>query len=389
MDLGLTASEQKFRDELRAWLKANLPPKMVKTLDNAAAHYEYLTAWQRKLYEGGWAGISWPKQYGGRGASLIEQAIFQEEMALADAPERMGTIGQGLVGPTIIAVGSEEQKGRYLSKILSGEEVWCQGFSEPNAGSDVAALETKAVLEGDHFVVNGQKIWTSYAHIAQQCLLIVRTDAAAPKHKGITSLLVDMKTPGISVKPLKMMSGDSGFNEMFFTNVRVPVKDVIGKVNEGWSVTITALANERANLGTGLYVVFKRNLDAMVEQARKLKRGGRAVIDDPAVRQRLAQAFVDLEVFRLNTTRALSMMSKTGAPGPEGSIQKLYWSELNQRMSQIAMEVLGPYAQLADYDGGRWAYLYLRSRGNTIEAGTSEIQRNIIAQRVLGFGRSY
>jgi len=389
MDLGLTDGELKFRDELRAWLKANLPPKMVKTVDNSAAHYEYLTAWQRKLYEGGWAGISWPKEYGGRGASLIEQAIYQEEMALADAPERMGTIGQGLVGPTIIAVGSEEQKKRYLSKILSGEEIWCQGFSEPNSGSDVASLETKAVLDGDHFVVNGQKIWTSYAHIAQQCLLIVRTDPAAPKHKGITSLLVDMKTPGIAVKPLKMMSGDSGFNEMFFTNVRVPVTDVIGKVNEGWSVAITALANERANLGTGLYVVFKRNLDAMVEKARELKRGGRAVLDDPAMRQRLAQAYVDLEVFRLNTTRSLSMMNKTGAPGPEGSIQKLYWSELNQRMSQIAMEVLGPYSQLADYDGGRWTYAYLRSRGNTIEAGTSEIQRNIIAQRVLGLPRSY
>jgi alkylation response protein AidB-like acyl-CoA dehydrogenase len=389
MDLGLTESELKFRDELRAWLKTSLPPKMAKTADNAAAYYEYLTDWQRKLYEGGWAGISWPKQYGGRGASLIEQAIFQEEMALADAPERMGTIGQGLVGPTIIAVGSEEQKKRYLPKILSGEEIWCQGFSEPNAGSDVASLETKAVLDGDHFVVNGQKIWTSYAHIAQQCLLIVRTDPAAPKHKGITSLLVDMKTPGISVKPLKMMSGDSGFNELFFTGVRVPVKDVIGKVNEGWSVAITALANERANLGTGLYVVFKRNLDAIVEQARKLKRGGRAVLDNAAVRQRLAQAYVDLEVFRLNTTRSLSMMNKTGAPGPEGSIQKLYWSELNQRMCQIAMEVLGPHAQLADYDDGRWTYAYLRSRGNTIEAGTSEIQRNIIAQRVLGLPRSY
>ncbi len=389
MDLGLTESELKFRDELRAWLKANLPPKMVKTADNAAEYYKYLANWQMKLYEGGWAGVSWPKEYGGRGASFIEQAIFQEEMALADAPERMGTIGQGLVGPTIIAAGTEEQKRKYLPRILSGEDIWCQGFSEPNAGSDVASLETKAALDGDHFVINGQKIWTSYAHIAQQCLLIVRTDPAAPKHKGITALLVDMQTPGITVSPLQMMSGDSGFNEMFFTNVRVPVSAVIGNVNEGWNVAITALANERANLGTGLYVVFKRNLDAIIDQAHKLKRGGRAVIADPVIRQRLAQAYVDLEVFRLNTTRSLSMLNKTGAPGPEGSIQKLYWSELNQRMAQIAMEVLGPYAQLTDYDGGRWVYNYLRSRGNTIEAGTSEIQRNIIAQRVLGLPRSY
>jgi alkylation response protein AidB-like acyl-CoA dehydrogenase len=389
MDLSLTASEQKFRDELRTWLAANLPPKMVKTADNATAYYDYLKGWQRKLYEGGWAGINWPKEYGGRGATPIEQAIFQEEMAKADAPERMGTIGQGLVGPTIIAVGSEAQKKRYLSKILSGDEVWCQGFSEPNAGSDVASLETKGVIDGDHVVVNGQKIWTSYAHIADHCLLIVRTDPAAPKHKGITSLLVDMKLPGIAVKPLKMMSGDSGFNEMFFTNVRVPMTSLIGKVNEGWSVAITALANERANLGTGLYVVFKRNLEAMLAQARKLKRNGRPVIEDPIVRERLAQVYVDLEVFRLNTTRSLSILNKTGAPGPEGSIQKIYWSELNQRMAQVAMEVLGPYGQLSDYDSGRWAYAYLRSRGNTIEAGTSEIQRNIVAQRVLGLPRSY
>jgi alkylation response protein AidB-like acyl-CoA dehydrogenase len=389
MDLGLTASETTFRDELRAWLKANLPTKMVKTADNATAYYQYLKDWQQKLYDGGWAGVSWPKEYGGRGASFIEQAIFQEEMALADAPERMGTIGQGLVGPTIIAAGTEQQKKRYLPKILSGKEIWCQGFSEPNAGSDVAGLETKAVLDGDHFVINGQKIWTSYAHIAEQCLLIVRTDPAAQKHKGITALLVDMTLPGISVRPLKMMSGDSGFNEMFFTNLRVPVCAVIGKVNDGWNVAITALANERANLGTGLYVVFKRNLDAVVAQAKKIKRGGRPVIQDPVIRQRLAQAYVDLEVFRLNTTRSLSMLNKTGAPGPEGSIQKLYWSELNQRMAQIAMEVLGPYAQLSDYDDGRWIYNYLRSRGNTIEAGTSEVQRNIIAQRVLGLPRSY
>jgi len=389
MDLGLTDSETAFRDELRAWLKANLPKKMAKSADNISAYYDYLRDWQQKLYDGGWAGVSWPKEFGGRGASFIEQAIFQEEMALADAPERMGTIGQGLVGPTIISVGTDEQKARYLPKILSGEEIWCQGFSEPNAGSDVASLETKATIEGDEFVVNGQKIWTSYAHIAQQCLLIVRTDPAAPKHKGITALLVDMKTPGISVRPLKMMSGDSMFNEVFFTNVRVPMKHLIGKVNEGWGVAITALANERANLGTGLYVVFKRNLDSLVARAREIKRSGRPVIEDPVLRQRLAQAYVDLEVFRLNTTRSLSMLNKTGAPGPEGSIQKLYWSELNQRMAQIAMEVLGPYAQLNDYDGGKWVYNYLRSRGNTIEAGTSEIQRNIIAQRVLGLPRSY
>jgi alkylation response protein AidB-like acyl-CoA dehydrogenase len=388
MDLGLNPGELKFRDELRAWLKVNLPPKSGETA-RTSAYYQYLKAWQRKLFDGGYAGIAWPKEYGGRAATFIEQAIFQEELALADAPEIYGTIGLSLVGPTIIAVGTEEQKKRYLPKMLSGDEVWCQGFSEPNAGSDLASLETKAALDGDHFVVNGQKIWTSYAHMANFCMLAVRTDTAAPKHKGITCLLVDMKSPGISVRPLKMMSGDSGFNEMFFSNVRVPAASMLGKVNDGWNVCITALSNERANLGIGLYVMFKRNLDALLEQARKLRRHGKPVIECPVMRQKLAQSFVELEVFRLNTTRALSNLAKRGVPGPEGSIQKLYWSELNQRNAQIAMEVLGPHAQMTDFDAGRWVYNYLRCRGNTIEAGTSEVQRNIIAQRVLGLPRSY
>ncbi|MBI3838006.1 MAG: acyl-CoA dehydrogenase [Planctomycetia bacterium] len=392
MDLGLTKSELEFRDELRAWLKANLPKKSsqaVKTAESAAAYHQYLKDWQRKLYEGGYAGVAWPKEYGGRGATFIEQAIFQEELALADAPERMGTIGQGLVGPTIITVGTDEQKKRYLRGILSGDEVWCQGFSEPNAGSDLASLETKGIRDGDDFVVNGQKIWTSYAHIADLCLLVVRTDTNAPKHKGLTCLLVDMKSPGITVRPLKMMSGDSGFNEMFFSNVRVPANRVLGQVNDGWNVAITALSNERANLGSGLYVVFKRNLEAVLDHARKLRRHGKPVVEDPVLRQKLAQCYVDLEVFRLNTTRALSNLTKTGIPGPEGSIQKLYWSELNQRNAEIAMEVLGSHALLSNFDSGRWVYNYLRSRGNTIEAGTSEVQRNIIAQRVLGLPRSY
>jgi alkylation response protein AidB-like acyl-CoA dehydrogenase len=392
MDLGLTPSELTFRDELRAWLKVNLPKKSshaVRTSESTTAYYQFLKDWQRKLFDGGYTGIAWPKEFGGRGATFIEQAIFQEELAVADAPELFGTIGLSLVGPTIIAVGTDEQKKRYLPKMLSGDEIWCQGFSEPNAGSDLASLETKGVLDGNHFVVNGQKIWTSYAHMADCCMLVVRTDPAAPKHKGITCLLVDMKNPGISVRPLKMMSGDSAFNEMFFSNLRVPTSCVLGKVNDGWNVALTALSNERANLGLGVYVAFKRNLDALVEQARKLRRNGQTVIEDPVLRQKLAQAFVELEVFRLNTTRALSNLSKRGTPGPEGSIQKLYWSELNQRNAQIAMEVLGPYAQLTDFDGGRWVYNYLRSRGNTIEAGTSEVQRNIIAQRVLGLPRSY
>jgi alkylation response protein AidB-like acyl-CoA dehydrogenase len=380
VDLNLTPDEQQFRDEFRAWLNEHLKP---------ASTVDELKAWQRTLFEGGWAGISWPKEYGGRGATLIQQAIFHEEMALADAPHLIGTIGLSLVGPTIIAMGTAEQKARYLSKILSGEEIWCQGFSEPNAGSDLAALGTKAVRDGDDFIINGQKIWTSFAQIGDWCLLLVRTDFEAPKHKGITCLLVDMHAEGVSVRPLRMMSGDAGFNEVFFSNVRVPATQVLGKVNEGWTTAITALMNERANLGTGVQVIFRRNLNALIARSHTIDRNGRPASEDPIVRQKLAQAYLELEILRLNTNRALTSLSKSGVPGPEGSTQKLYWSEMNQRTQQTAQEILGPYGQLADFDGGVWAYSYLRARGNTIEAGTSEIQRNIIAERVLGLGKSY
>ncbi|HEV7920387.1 MAG TPA: acyl-CoA dehydrogenase [Thermoanaerobaculia bacterium] len=386
MDLNLTPAEQQFRDDFRAWLAANVPPPFK---GDKAEQVAYLRRWQRTLYEGGWAGISWPKAFGGRGATLIEQAIFQEELALADAPHLLGTIGLSLVGPTIIAMGTDEQKARYLPTILSGEEIWCQGFSEPNAGSDLAALGTKAQRDGDAFLVNGQKIWTSFAQIADWCLLLVRTDSEAPKHKGITCLLADMHAEGVTVRPLRMMSGDSGFNEVFFSNVRIPTAQVLGRVNEGWSTAIAALMNERANLGTGVQVLFRRNLNALIARSHTIERNGRPASEDPIVRQKLAQSWLELEILRLNTNRALTSLSKSGVPGPEGSTQKLYWSEMNQRTQQTAQEILGPWGQLSEFDEGLWQYSYLRSRGNTIEAGTSEIQRNIIAERVLGLPKSY
>ena len=392
MDLTLTAEELSFRDTVRSWLKANVPPAWkvpLKDDQSKRAHLEYLRAWQRTLFDGGWAGISWPKEHGGRGVTIIQQSIFQEELALAGAPQQLGVIGEGLVGPTIISVGTEAQKQQFLKPLLMGQDIWCQGFSEPNAGSDLAALNTRAVLDGDHYIVNGQKIWTSFGHVANWCLLVVRTDPTAPKHKGLTCLLVDMSSPGVSVRPLKMMTGDAEFNEMFFTDVRVPAKNLLGKINEGWGVALTALGNERANLGTGLYMMFKRDCDALIAKAATIKKNGQPITDDPIVRQKLAQAHLDLEVFRLNSLRTLSGMNNTHSPGPEGSILKLYWSEMNQRNSQIALEVLGLAGQSWDFDEGRWAFNYLRSRGNTIEAGTSEIQRNIIAQRVLGLPRSY
>jgi alkylation response protein AidB-like acyl-CoA dehydrogenase len=397
VDLNLTPHELRFRDEVRAWFAENVPRDWVKRRDEEESmhgRFEYLRAWQRKLYDAGWAGISWPKDFGGRGAAVMEQVIFIEEMARAEAPPMANVIALGLIGPTIIAFGTPEQKKRYLAKMLSAEEIWCQGFSEPNAGSDLAALSTTGVLDGDHFVVNGQKCWTSYAWAADWCELVVRTDPAAPKHKGLTALLVDMHSPGVEVRGLKQMSGESEFGEIFFRDVRVPVANLVGKVNEGWGVAMGTLMHERGTFGAALQVNYRRNFNRLVEIAKHIDRNGKPASEDPVIRQKLAQCYAEIEVMRLNQLRAFSRINETGVPGPEGSIQKIFWSELNQRFQQVAMEILGPYGQLAHgspdaFDEGQWAYGYLRSRGNTIEAGTSEIQRNIIGHFVLGLPKSY
>ncbi len=391
MDLNLTADEKAFRDELRAWLKENVPEPWPSTpgTEQTAEYAQYLRDWQHKLFEGGWAGVSWPKEYGGRDATPIQQSILLAELLRANAPEQLGVIGEGLVGPTIMVAGTDEQKARFLPRILSGEDVWCQGFSEPNAGSDVAALGTKAVRDGDDWVVNGQKIWTSFAQFSDWCLLLVRTDPDAPKHKGITSLLVDMKSPGVSVRPLRQMSGDSGFNELFFTDVRVPVANQLGETNNGWRVAITILMNERANLGSSMFVFIDQAVKGLIEHARTLTKAGKPLAEDPVNRQKIAQAIAELEVYRLNVDRALSSLNKNQTPGPEGSMLKIYWSEMYQRITQAAMEVLGDVSQLTTFDNGNFIYRYLRSRGSTIEGGTSEIQRLIIAERVLGLPKSY
>jgi alkylation response protein AidB-like acyl-CoA dehydrogenase len=392
LDLNQTPQEIAFREEVRAWFAANVPKDWVQRRnaeESMEARFAYLRAWQRKMFDAGWAGISWPKEYGGRGASLMEQVIFTEEMARAEAPPLANVLGLGLIGPTIIAYGNETQKKRYLIKILSAEEIWCQGFSEPNAGSDLAALSTEAKLDGDHFVVNGQKCWNSYGWAADWCELVVRTDPNVPKHKGLTVLLVNMRSPGVEVRGLKQMSGESEFSEIFFRDVRVPVENVVGAVNNGWNVAIGTLMHERGTFGAGLQVNYKRNFNRLLELARE-----RGKTKDPLIRQKLAQVYTEIEVMRMNQLRAFSRINETGVPGPEGSIQKIFWSELNQRFQQIAMEVLGPYGQLAHgaedaFDEGQWAYQYLRSRGNTIEAGTSEIQRNIVGHFVLGLPKSY
>src|SRR5262252_1457538 len=398
MDLNLTPDQQRFRDEFRDWLEANIPPEWNKVdgraSESSQERFEFLRAWQKKMYQAGWVGIHWPKEYGGRGASLIEQTIFIEEMARAAAPPLVNVLGLMLLGPTLISYGSEAQKKRFLANILSADEIWCQGYSEPNAGSDLASLRTEAVLDGDHFVVNGQKTWTSFGHHADWCFGVVRTDPDAPKHKGLTYMLIDMHSPGVTVRPLKQMTGESEFNEVFFENVRVPVENVVGQVNGGWDIAIATLMFERGTLGASLQITFKRQIERLIQLARSTTRNGGPASQDPIIRQKLAQIYAEIEIFRPNQMRTVTRMAKTGVPGPEGSIQKIFWSEMNQRMQQVAMEILGPHGQLTRespycIDNGQWAHAYLRARGNTIEAGTSEIQRNIIGHFVLGLPRSY
>ena len=391
MDFSLSPEQQAFRQTVRAWLKANLPREW-KDLGRSdiprVETYEILRQWQRTLYDAGFIGLTWPKAYGGRGLTFMEELILQEEIALAKAPPILNVLGVGMAGPTIIAYGTEEQKKRYPPKILSCDEIWCQGYSEPNAGSDLAALQTRAVKDGEWWVVNGQKVWTSFAQVADWMMLLARTDPNA-RHKGITYFLLDMKLPGITVKPLRQLTGDSEFNEVFFDNVRVHESQVLGGVNNGWKVGITTLMYERLTLGFGLQMRLRIALDGLFELTRKVEKNGRGLTRDPLVRQKLAQLWIDTECLRLTGARAITKLLRGEMPGPEASAGKMGWVETHQKLQEVAMELEGPYAQLAKgsdwaVDGGAWQHSFLRSRANSVEGGTTEIQKNIIAERVLG-----
>jgi alkylation response protein AidB-like acyl-CoA dehydrogenase len=294
-----------------------------------------------------------------------------------------------MAGPTIIAYGTEAQKRRYLEKILTAEEIWCQGYSEPNAGSDLASLQTRAVRDGDHFVVNGQKVWTSLAHIADFMMLLARTDPDAPKHRGITYFLLDMHAPGVTVRPLRQLTGDAEFNEVFLENVRVPAENILGELNQGWGVGITTLMYERLALGFGLQARFQIAVEAVIRLARKTTRDGAPASQHPVLRQRLAQAVIDNAVFKYTGARAITRLLRGEMPGPEASAGKIWWCERHQALQDLAQELLGPFAQLGRgtpwaLDQGAWQYTFLRSRANSIEGGTTDIQRNIIGERVLG-----
>jgi len=395
MDFSLTPEQAQFRDEVRAWLRENLADELATPLPAMGADegVERRRRWQRRVFEAGYAGVAWPREYGGRGLSLIEAMIVGEEMARAKAPDLINVIGLNMAGPTIIHHGTAEQKARYLRPILDAGEIWCQGFSEPNSGSDLASLQTRAVDAGDHFVVNGQKVWTTLGHVARWCILLTRTGAADSKHAGLTYLIVDMESPGVEVKPLVQMTGDAEFNELYFTDVRVPKENLLGGVGEGWRVAMTTLMHERATLGVALQVRTRIAFDDLVELVRSDDGAEGSPVHDAVVRQKLAQLYVETEAMRFNGYRGLTRMLRGEPPGPEGSINKLMWSEVNQRLMDTAMEILGPGSLLADDEesaprGGRWSYQFLRSRANSIEGGTSEVLRNILAERVLGLPRS-
>jgi alkylation response protein AidB-like acyl-CoA dehydrogenase len=392
MDFNYSDEAEAFRREFRTWLQANLPPRGEHREEGSEfgaeddASWQYHLAWHKKMHAGGWVGISWPREYGGRGATLEQQVVYGEELGRAHAPALVNMLGISLVGPTLIHWGTEEQKKRYIPRILAADEIWCQGYSEPNSGSDVASLQTRAVEEGDDFVVNGQKVWTSGAHHADWCILLVRTDAEAPKHKGISYVLVDMKSPGITVRPLVQITGERGFNEVFFEDVRVPKKNLVGEKNQGWQVAVTTLMFERTGIGGGQMMKPVRDLAKL---AKSVRRNGGTAWDDSAVRQTIGSFACEAAALRYTGMRQLTRRLKGLPPGAEGSVGKLVLSELNLKIAKFAMELLGPYSQMESnapfaLDQGKWSYRMLAARAYTIAGGTSEIQHNIIGERVLG-----
>jgi alkylation response protein AidB-like acyl-CoA dehydrogenase len=391
MDFSLSPEEARFRDEVRGWLRDHLDD----VVREAAAGHEEIERrreWQRRVHEAGFAGVSWPRELGGQGGTLMQEVIVNQEMAAARAPDMLNVIGLYMAGPTILAHGTPEQKARYIPPLLRADEIWCQGFSEPNSGSDLASLRTRAVVDGDDFLVSGQKVWTTLAHVSRWCILLTRTDSAETAHAGLTYLIVDMRSPGVEVRPLRQITGDAEFNEMYFTDVRVPRANLLGEVGGGWRVAMTTLMHERATLGVGLQVRSRIALDELRALARTTLVEGVPRSADPVVRQRIAQLVIEVEAMRINGLRGLSRVLQGEQPGPEGSVNKLMWSELNQRIAETALDLLGPYGTLAEGEeraprAGRWAYGYLRSRANSIEGGTSEVLRNILAERVLGLPR--
>jgi alkylation response protein AidB-like acyl-CoA dehydrogenase len=389
MDFNFSSEDEAFRRDFRAWLAQNLQysvPAAETLADEVEGDWDARVRWHQRLHQGGWMGIHWPKEYGGRGATILQNVIYQDELERAGAALPFTGFGISLLGPTLIHWGNDEQKRRHLPKILAGEEFWCQGYSEPSSGSDLASLQMRAVEDGDYFVVNGSKIWTSAAHHADWIFLLVRTDPDAPKHKGISYLLVDMKTPGITVRPLVQMTGARGFNQVFFDDVRVPRKNLVGEKNQGWQVAITTLMFERS---MGHDRGLLKQVAELAELAQRIPRNGGSAWSHASVRQRIAQFQTEGQAIRYTSFRQLTRQLKGLPPGAESSMLKLCGTELHLRIALFAMELLGPYSQVDvgspfALEAGKWSQRMLAARGPTIYTGTNQIQHNIIGERVLG-----
>lgn len=387
MDFTYPPEAEAFRTEFRAWLDEHLTDE-VRTgagwaMELGPDRLEALRRWNRTLADARYAAIAWPHEWGGRGAGLMEQVVLAEEMQRAGAPGTLNPLGLSNIAPAIIEHGSETQKRVRLPRMLRGDDIWCQGFSEPDAGSDLASLRTIAVRDGDCWIVNGQKTWNTLGHMANWCELLVRTDPDAPKHQGISCLLVDMTLPGIDVRPLITITGEIEFNELFFTDVRVPVDQTLGPVNEGWRVAMTTLAYERGTVAK-LHLGLRAKVGRLLALARETpSRGGVMAADDPVLRQKLARVYLEAELLKLISDRAISAELHGRAVGAEGSIAKLVWSEAEQHLTEVAADVLGP-----DALSGPWARDRVYSRAFTIAGGTTQVNKNILAQRILGLPRS-
>ena len=393
MDFSLSPKEEEFRSELRGWLATNLPDHRKNhppSDDELSLHpdksFDACRIWHRRLNDGGWIGVQWPREYGGRGVGLVERLLYTEEMIAAGAPPGVNTIGLAMVGPAVMHHGTQEQKTRWLRPILAADEIWCQGFSEPGAGSDLANLSTRARLDGDDFVVSGQKVWTSNAHRSDYCILLARTAPDAPKHKGISCLLVDMHSPGVTIRPLVQVTGDAEFNEVFFDEVRVPRSSLLGRLHGGWEVAITILMYERMSLG-GLV-----GLHQYVDRVLALARHHAGASGDPVVRQRLADLYIAGRALRLTNLRYMTRELRGEAPGAEGSVLKLTFTDAYKQMADIATQIIGLYHQIWGDDplapeGGRWAFQALFANRFGIAGGTDQIQRSIIGERLLGLPR--
>ncbi len=395
MDFSFSAADLSFSDEARSWLERNLPAHWRRdhcwTRVEDPMWIEIARQWQRRLFDGGWAAISWPREHGGRGATVVERWFFDQALDQVGAPRPPAQSYVDLIGPALLQHGSEAQRVRFLRPMVNGDELWCQCFSEPGAGSDLAGLRTRAERHGDEYVVNGQKVWTSHADIADWCFLLCRTEPDAPKHKGISLLLVDMKTPGITVRPLRQMTDDAEFCEVFFEDVRVPAANLLGAPGAGWGIAMGIVAHERGPMWTFVFQrKIRRSLTQLVQIAREHPASAGA-LRDPAVRQRVAQAHVEVEILRFSGYRSLTTLLRTGQPGPESSLEKVLGSETDQRLQDLALDLFGPYGGLRDgaeaLGGGAIPRQFLYARSETIMGGTSEIQRNVIAQRILGLPR--